>query len=298
LDRRPVELGSIITRAIEVCRPDIAARQLQFTVGLRGGTQIVDGDAKRLQQVFWNLLSNAIKFTPQGGRVGIRCWPEADQVVAEISDSGIGIEPAALSRIFNAFEQAERTARRFGGLGLGLAISKTLIELHGGTIAAASAGEGQGATFTVRLPLAVVPTPQMRPEAVSLRERAAEAEPHRRLRILLVEDHGDTARVITQLLQRAGHEVSTVGDMAAALREADQREFDLLVSDLGLPDGSGLELMREFRRRGRTYPGIALTGFGQQADVARSLAAGFASHLTKPVDQDQLERAIAEVCPR
>ncbi len=252
------------------------------------GPYLVEADAARLQQVFWNLLKNAIKFTPEGGCVGIRCRRDgADHILVEVNDSGVGIEPEALPLIFNAFEQGERSRTRlFGGLGLGLTISKAMVELHGGSIAASSPGKDQGATFLVRLPLL---TAAARPRGRSDRRSEASAKlPARRLRILLVEDHGDTAWVMTRLLKAGGHEVEAAADVATALKRAEEGEFDLLLSDLGLPDGSGLDLMRGLRARGLPLPGIALSGYGQEQDIQQSREAGFIHHLTKPVAPDQL----------
>lgn len=299
LEQRPVDLCTIIDRAVEVCRPDIDARRLHFGVDL--GTAhpyIVEADAARLQQVFWNLLKNAIKFTPHGGRVGLHCRPEGDAVVVEVVDSGIGIEPAALGRIFDAFGQGERAiTQRFGGLGLGLTISKTLVERHGGRIEAESEGRDRGATFRVRLPMVSAGTsaavenparPSDRPERGGLRP----------LRILLVEDHDDTAEMIASMLELEGHHVQAAGDVATALEIGTRETFDLLVSDLGLPDRSGLDLMRELRVRGTHLRGIALSGYGQESDIQQSRAAGFEAHLVKPVDLEHLAEAIERVARR
>ena len=288
LSRTPVELCTVINRAVEVCQPDIEARGLHFGVDLGPAAPYwVEADVSRLQQVFWNLLKNAIKFTPHGGCVGIRCRPEGEYVVAEVNDSGIGIEADALPRIFSAFEQAERSiTRQFGGLGLGLTISKALVEMHGGTIEAQSAGRDQGATFRVRLPLTA---PAGRPAAPA----AAPLPAVRPLRILLVEDHGVTANMMRKVLTADGHSVETAGDVATALELAGRHDFDLLVSDLGLPDGSGHDLMRELRARGHKFPGIALSGYGQEEDIQRSRQAGFAAHLTKPASRELVARAVA-----
>ena len=287
------ELCKIIHRAVEVCKPDIEGRSLRFAVDLGPAAPYwVDADAARLQQVFWNLLKNAIKFTPHGGRVGIHCRPNEEHVLVEVSDSGIGIEPEALPRIFNAFEQEELSiTRQFGGLGLGLAISKALVELHGGTISAHSEGRDQGATFRIRLPLCA---------PLSRAETPAAAAPRgavRPLRVLLVEDHGVTAKMMRMVLTADGHTVEIAGDVATALELADQRDFDLLISDLGLPDGSGHDLMRQLRERGRTFPGIALSGYGQEEDIRRSREAGFSAHLTKPASREVVVEAVAVVVP-
>ena len=292
LQKRPVELAGIIQRAVEVCMPDIEARKLKFAVDARDGPFIVEADTVRLQQVFWNLLRNAIKFTPVGGRVGIRCHRDGDgHVVVEVSDSGMGIEPAVLPRLFNAFEQGGvGTTRQFGGLGLGLTISHAMVAMHGGTVSAHSAGKDKGAMLRVRLPLMPAGTV---PSPAAPQNRQGAQHPARPLRILLVEDHGDTARIMRRLLAANGHHVEAAADVATALKMVGEQTFDLLLSDLGLPDGSGLDLMRALRAAGSTLPGIALTGYGQEQDVAASRRAGYAAHLTKPTSLPQLEAAIA-----
>jgi two-component system, chemotaxis family, CheB/CheR fusion protein len=219
----------------------------------------------------------------------VRCWRDGDTAVVEVNDSGEGIEREALSMIFNAFEQAERSiTRQFGGLGLGLTICKALVELHGGSIEACSDGKGKGATFRVRLPLA---TAEPGVERVS-EGRSSATRP---LRILLVEDHGDTAMMMREVLALHGHDVQHAGDVATALDMAAAREFDLLISDLGLPDRSGLDLMRALRQSGSAVRGIALSGYGQEEDIRRSKEAGFAAHLTKPATPDRLVEEIAAV---
>lgn len=292
LNRNPVDLGSIIQRAVEVCLPDIEARRLHFSTDLgTGPAWWIDADASRLQQVFWNLLKNAIKFTPHGGSVAIRCRPDRDHVVVEVNDTGIGIDPDTLPRLFNAFEQAERSiTRQFGGLGLGLAISKALVEMHGGTIEVQSSGRDQGSTFRIRLPL-VSPSRH----AQSPGHAASSHKTSRPLRILLVEDHGVTAKMIGMTLASEGHQVETAGDVATALALADTHPFDLLLSDLGLPDGNGHHLMRELRARGHQFPGIALSGYGQETDIQHSHQAGFSAHLTKPASRETVLQAIASV---
>jgi len=293
LDRHPIELCKVLHRAVEVCLPDIEARKLHFGVVIKDAPYFVNADAGRLQQVFWNLLKNSIKFTPPEGSIGIDCRArDPTTVIVEVQDSGIGIEPEMLGRIFNAFEQAEQTIhRRFGGLGLGLTISKALIEMHGGTIEAHSAGKDKGSTFSVRLPRVVAPSPFPQ-------ERSADARPSagpRGLRILLVEDHGDTARVMGRLLASTGNEVKTAGDVAMALDLAGKEAFDLLISDLGLPDGNGYDLLRQLRARGAKMPAIALSGYGQEQDVRQSMTAGFSAHLVKPTDLQKLRETIANV---
>jgi two-component system, chemotaxis family, CheB/CheR fusion protein len=291
LSRSTVELCKVINRAVEVCQGDIETRGLQFDLDLGPAAPYwIEADVSRLQQVFWNLLKNAIKFTPHGGRVGFRCRPNEEHVLVEVHDSGIGIEAEALPRVFNAFEQAERSiTRQFGGLGLGLTISKALVEMHGGTIEARSEGRDKGSTFRVRLPL-TAPAGQAESPAP-----AAPREPIRPLRILLVEDHGASANMLRVVLTSGGHEVELAGDVATALDLAEADAFDLLISDLGLPDGSGHDLMRRLRERGHKLLGIALSGYGQEEDIQRSRAAGFAAHLTKPASRELLLRTIAAV---
>jgi PAS domain S-box-containing protein len=286
LDRRRIELGTIIERAVEVCRPDIEARGLHFEVDHGPGGHVIEADAGRLQQVFWNILKNAVKFTPHGGRVALRCRRDDDQVVVEVSDSGIGIAPEAFVHIFDAFAQADRTiARQFGGLGLGLAISRALVEMHGGSIAAHSSGPGQGATFTIRLPLVAGAAPGMPTDAPC---RGVGERQRRPLRVLLVEDHGDAVTTLVDIFELHGHQVETAGDVATALAIAARGDFDVLVSDLGLPDGSGLDLVHALRSRGDRLPALALSGYGQETDLQRSRAAGFHAHLVKPVDPAHL----------
>ncbi len=289
LRRSPVELCTVIQRAIDVCYPDIEARGLHFSLDLGPVPPYwVQADISRMQQVFWNLLKNAIKFTPHGGCVGIRCRPDEDHVVIEVNDSGIGIDPQELPRIFKAFEQTELSvSRQFGGLGLGLAISKALVDLHGGEIDAVSEGRDQGATFRIRLPLCA-PAGQSEVPAAAMPKRRA-MHP---LRVLLVEDHGVTAQMIRMVLAEKGHNVETAGDVSTALTLANGRTFDLLLSDLGLPDGSGHDLMRELRARGHSIPGIALSGYGQESDIRRSYEAGFIAHLIKPASRESVLEAV------
>jgi len=298
LHREPLPLCTILAHAIEVCRPDIETRQIHFGVDLQGAPYVVDADAPRLQQVFWNLLKNAIKFTPQSGCVGVRVRGDgAQHVIVEVNDSGVGIAPEALPRIFRPFEQAERgITRQFGGLGLGLAISKAMVELHGGTIVAASDGKGKGASFQVRLRLTSIPgTAGLRTDPTAPAAAPGALPPARALRILLVEDHGDTAKIMSRLLRGAGHTVEHAADVATALKVAGAQSFDLLLSDMGLPDGSGLDIMRTLRSRGVNWPGIALSGYGMEQDIARSHEAGFAAHLTKPVNFHAVETAMRQV---
>jgi two-component system, chemotaxis family, CheB/CheR fusion protein len=285
LERRPVDLATVIERAVEVCRGDLEAAGLALDLEVEDGAHVVVADAERLEQVFWNLLRNSIKFTPPGGRVRVRCHRQGKWAMAEVSDTGMGIDAGLLPRVFDAFEQGEKGAsRKVGGLGLGLAITRTIVELHDGAITAHSDGRARGATFAVKLPLAV--------GARVVRDKAKRSRAGRALKILLVEDHADTGRTLRRLLVANGHTIEWACDVASALRLAEVQAFDLLLSDLGLPDGTGHDLMRILRRQGSTLPGIVISGYGMKQDLIRSREAGFAAHLIKPVSLEKLEQAI------
>lgn len=299
LDKKPIDLLTVVNRAVEVCRPDIQARGLEFKIHVEPGSYIVEGDAGRLQQVFWNILKNSIKFTPHGGRVAMRCQRDTSGwVLIEVDDSGVGLEPDQLNHIFDAFAQADPSiTRRFGGLGLGLAISRSLVELHGGTIEAFSPGKDRGACFQIRLPSLVSEAPAAQPSWIQY-PAAANATAVRSCRILVVEDHGDTAEMLQRILELEGHEVQTAGDLATAVQLVEERGFDLLISDLGLPDGSGLDLLRKLRAGGKKLPAIALSGYGQEQDLQQTRDAGFIAHVVKPVDIERLLATVEQVISR
>ncbi len=300
LNREVVDIHDVLRRACETCRDVIHAGQFRFAVDLSATNSHAEADQMRLQQIFWNLIKNAAKFTPAGGEISIRSRYEpkpghggrADGcLIVEFSDNGIGIEPENLPKIFRAFEQADsRPARRHGGLGLGLAISQRLAEAHGGHLTATSGGRNQGATFTLRLPAASgrVAAPRVSPPIPS------EISSSRPLRILLVEDNKDTLRYLAWVLGQRHHRVQTAADLATARGLATSEPFDLLISDIELPDGSGLELMHEIKSA-RDFPGIAMSGFGSEEDVRMSEAAGFVAHLTKPITFQTLEATIRQV---
>jgi PAS domain S-box-containing protein len=306
LHRRETDARQVVEHALATIEKEIAARGIELAVELMAEEHRLWADAPRLTQVFWNLLSNAVKFTPPGGRVTVRSWIEtaepgsfgARELAVEVRDTGIGIEPDILPRIFDAFEQAgRRITRKFGGLGLGLAVSRAIVDLHGGRLTAASEGRGRGAAFTVRLPLGGIQeeldeTGVWFPRARMSMDSAGAAE--RPLSILLVEDHPDTAEAMADLLRLSGHEVTVAGSVAGGIAAAEAGAFDLLLSDLGLPDGSGQDLMRELGRRYQ-LKGIALSGYGMEEDIRRSREAGFARHLTKPVNRQALETTIRQV---
>ncbi|MFL6197087.1 MAG: PAS domain S-box protein [Thermoanaerobaculia bacterium] len=308
LRRRESDARQVIEDALATVRPELEERGLRLEVRLAAEDHRVWGDAPRLTQVFWNLLSNAVKFTPPGGTVSVRSSIEprpfgARELAVEVRDTGIGIEPDVLPRIFDAFEQTgRRITRKFGGLGLGLAVSRAIVDLHGGRLTVESPGPGMGSTFTVRLPLGGIQE-DLEETGIWFDRRALPrtAAPGRPLRILLVEDHADTAEAMAELLRLMGHEVTVAGSVGAALAAAEgvldgggRPGLDLVVSDLGLPDGTGQDLMRELSGRWK-LKGIAVSGFGMEEDIRRSYQAGFARHLTKPVDLESLRAAIQQV---
>ena len=291
-----------IRAAVEIYQGDITARSQTIHLQLDAPDHFVLADGVRLQQVFWNLLGNAVKYTPEGGHITIRSSMESHNGHAALlrvrfRDNGIGIDPEVMRRLFDSFEQGEQTlTRRYGGLGLGLSISRNLIEMQGGTLTAESAGIGQGATFTVELPtvpapvVSAVPEVLLKPEADSERSTATPSPATAVQRILLVDDNEDTLRVMARLLRLNGHQVVTADSVNTAIQAAGE-PFDLLISDIGLPDGTGWELMRELRRRGPVR-GIALSGFSMDEDIRRSHEVGFIEHLCKPIMPDELEQAI------
>jgi signal transduction histidine kinase len=290
LNLSTADVHEVLLRAVEIC---CAERAGDLVLELAASRHHAHGDPARLQQVFWNLIRNAVKFTPAGRSIAVRSRNIGQTVIEiEVADAGVGIDPEFLPRLFNAFEQGDTTrVRTFGGLGLGLAITKTLVEAHGGTVIAQSAGRDAGATFTVRLPvLADVPRGELEPAPQADQPQVAQPQAS----VLLVEDHEETLEIMAKLLARLGYEVTKASTIKAALMAARDKHFDLLISDLGLPDGSGYELMRSLHA-GNHLRGIALTGYGMSEDIQLSHEAGFAEHLVKPVDLKKLEEAMARV---
>ena len=285
-----VDAHEAIHNAVEMCQSEIRKKGSHVTLDLRATRHYVQGDASRLLQVVWNLLLNAVKFTPAEGTTTIQSFNAGDgKFVVEVSDTGIGIAPEMLPKIFEPFEQGEQSRKGgFGGLGLGARGSEGLVDAHRGSIAVTSAGVGQGATFRVELDVAEAPAPIVRADGTPGTPEGAS------LHILLVEDHEETRAAMERLLARWGHRVEAAGTVRDALRLADASEFDVLVSDLGLPDGRGTELMAELRRRGCKTLGIGVSGYGMDEDVRRSLEAGFAVHLTKPIAVPQLKELLAK----
>jgi PAS domain S-box-containing protein len=305
LDVRPIDLVPIIEASIETVRPAAAAREIEVAAVLSTRAGPVAGDAGRLQQVLWNLLSNAIKFTPAGGRVELRLEQRGGQVELAVSDSGAGIAPEFLPHVFERFRQADSsTTRAHGGLGLGLAIVRHLVEAHGGTVEAASGGLGAGSTFTVRLPVAAArPRPRAAEEAPAA--PAADAAPPRapasleRLRILVVDDDRDTLEVMKQLLEGAGATVTAAASAEEALRRLGERVPDVLLSDIGMPGQDGYALIREVRKlapeRGGRVPAAALTAFTNSDTRQQVLVAGFQLYLAKPIEPAALTEAVARL---
>jgi CheY-like chemotaxis protein/nitrogen-specific signal transduction histidine kinase len=290
LDLESCDAHNIIHNAIEIARSAIAAKKLHLSNQLDAKEHHILADCIRLQQVFWNLINNAVKFTPPSGQIAIRTFnDDAGRFHFEITDNGIGIERERLASLFTPFEQADASVtRQFGGLGLGLAISKHLVDLHRGTIEAESRGRSFGATFRIILDTAPEPA------ATTDVNRRASKHPSKPLRVLLVEDHRDTRHVLARLLIHFGHEVVTAENIRRALQILGTGEIDVLLCDIGLPDGSGYEVVAQARRK-RPIKAVAITGFGTEEDVRRSKEAGFDFHLVKPVDLHDLQTVLEQL---
>ena len=303
LEVRPVALAPIIQEAVEVVAPAAATKRVSVQVVLDTETGNVVGDADRLQQVFWNLLSNAVKFTPQGGRVQVVLKRVNSHVEIAVSDTGCGISPEFLPRAFERFQQAETgTTQGRVGLGLGLAIVRHIIELHGGIVHVESAGTGQGATFTVRLPLAIFARTAgevIRSHPTLEETRTEPLYPALNgLRVLVVDDEPDANQVVSALLSSRGAETRVANSVAQALEVLEGWEPDLVLSDIGMPGEDGYALLAQIdaRRRGLgRLPVIALTAFAATADRVRLLAAGFQMHIAKPIEPAELVAAVANV---
>jgi two-component system CheB/CheR fusion protein len=317
LRRHVVDVRALLEHALQnYCVGAAAQKSIKLSTEINATATHVFADSARLTQVFWNLLQNACKFTPEGGAIYVRAFNESRPIssngevpasstegavvdlIVEIRDTGMGVSPETLPRIFDPFEQGTRSQNRaFGGLGLGLAVSRAIVEMHGGSIAASSEGKNKGATFTVRLHT-------IEPVAAGLPKQpvaSAEQAPPRPMCVLVVEDHLDTAEGFARLLERAGHEVICARNIREAQKYALTTPgrnrlcpFDILISDLDLPDGSGRDLMRNLAAR---YPirGIAISGHGMKEDVQESIAAGFSYHIIKPVNWQELKRAIQHI---
>ena len=281
-----VDAHSLLQNALEICQPEIDRKHLTCSVNLSARKVHLRADPARLQQIFWNLINNAVKFTPSEGQIFISTSNDSQgHLHVGVADSGLGIEPESLPKIFDAFEQGGRT--QLGGLGLGLAISKALVEAHNGTITAQSAGRNKGSRFTLVFPTCETAAAQIAP-AVSPRKPERQG-----MRILLVEDHEDTNRSLTNLLRRRGYQVQSALNFQSALDLSSKVQFDVLISDLALPDGSGIDLVQKLQST-RPVIGIALTGFGMEDDIRKGREAGFHHHLVKPIDLNRLDLLIQE----
>jgi two-component system CheB/CheR fusion protein len=283
-----------IHRALEICQRDIDAKRLEVRLDLAASAFHVKADPARFQQVLWNLIKNAVKFTPRGSITISSVNNGSGRLIIEVADTGIGITRERLARIFKPFEQGESSiTRRFGGLGLGLAISKAMIEAHGGALKARSPGMDQGSTFSLELGTvdpATEPSETLRTPTI-----AGGSLQHK---ILVVDDHEDTCTGMRMILERRGYRIETAHDVQSALEVAEDFPFELLISDLGLPDGTGFDLMKELkRRRGDSFRGVALSGFGMESDIERSMEAGFEEHLIKPVNLERLSEILRQVVP-
>src|SRR5450830_55043 len=295
LDLQPLAPASVIASAVETLRPAADAKHIAIHSSIASDAGTIMGDPGRIQQVNWNLLSNALKFTPQGGRVDIGVRREASRLAITVADNGVGIKQDFLPHVFDRFRQADAsTTRRHGGLGLGLAIVKHLVEQHGGTVTASSAGDMQGASFTVRLPLGA-------PSAVA--RQAGDAPSARAdlrgVRVLLVDDEAD-ARELTERILRDNHaEVHSAGSVAQALQLLEQVRPHVLVSDIGMPDADGFDLLAHIRTHASptppACPALALTAFAQPQDRQRALANGFQAWVAKPLDPAELLAAVAQL---
>jgi signal transduction histidine kinase/ActR/RegA family two-component response regulator len=302
-----VDLVAVTQCALDVVKPLADDKHIDLRFSPDGSIALVSGDGGRLQQVIWNLLANAIKFTPDFGRVDVSVERVGSSIEVNIVDTGHGISAEFLPHVFERFRQADGSpSRRHGGLGLGLAIVRQLVELHGGTVRAVSEGVGCGATFTVRLPVLAGDADAERESALKDRRSAGAAgsPPPRsqrldNVRILVVDDHDDGRMLTTLVLRQTGASVEAVASAREALERLERHRPDVLVTDIGLPDEDGYSLIREIRLRdkehGGSLPAIALTGYARAEDRARALASGFQAHVSKPVEPAQLIATIADV---
>jgi signal transduction histidine kinase/ActR/RegA family two-component response regulator len=299
LDVRPIELTPVVEAAVESVRSAADARNIRLQTILDPRVLMMTGDPERLQQVFWNLLTNAIKFTPKGGRVQVIVRRVNSHVEITVSDTGKGIDPDFLPFVFERFQQADSsTTRKHGGLGIGLSIVRNLVELHGGRVRAESEGEDKGAAFTVELPISalhVAPPPEDRSHPAATAGTPQEVEPTsvlEGLRVLAVDDDPDTLEMVRFLLEQSGAEVRTADSARAALPILQEWLPDLLISDIGMPDEDGFELIRKVRaldaERGGRTPALALTAYARVADRLKVLVAGFQMHVPKPIEPAEL----------
>jgi len=296
LERAPLDVATLLASTAEEFTPGAVAKHIKLVVHAPA-SQLVMGDRERLHQVFANLLGNAIKFTPPGGCITASVRHEGDEVVVEITDTGEGIDASFLPRLFHRFTQSDGSStRRHGGLGLGLSIVRHLVEQHGGTVTAESAGRGRGSTFRIHLPAALPATaaPPALPLPLPLPGPVPRLDG---VEILLVEDDRDTLEAMTMALEAMGARVLAAASAGEAVSAFRQHVPDLVISDLGMPHEDGYSLLRRIRaeRAKRAVPAIALTGYTRAEDRERALSAGFAAHVPKPVDPDRFVRLLVEV---
>ena len=286
-----VDAHAKVREVLRACETELEAKHLEVELALDAAESHVHADQARFQQVIWNLVKNAVKFSHTGGHVTVQTGTsETGQLQLAVRDEGIGIEAELLPRLFNAFEQGSReVTRHFGGLGLGLAVSKALVEAQGGSITATSGGKNRGSTFVVTMPRAHATTNPATARNVNNGRHMEAAH-----RILLVEDHEDTSEILAEFLETRGYRVKIADTVASALRIADAENFDLVLSDLGLPDGTGYDLMRQLQER-HHLRGVALSGYGREKDVEEAKAAGFLEHVTKPPNPEHLLKVISRV---
>ncbi|HYE91753.1 MAG TPA: PAS domain S-box protein [Terriglobales bacterium] len=293
LDVRPVDLKAVIEAALETVRPAATAKEIRLQSVLDARVGPVIGAADRLQQIVWNVVMNAVKFTPRGGRIQVLLRGEADRVDIVVSDSGEGIDPALLPHVFDRFRQGDSSSTRaHGGLGLGLALVRHLVDLHGGTVRAESAGVGQGATFVVSLPVSAT---RHEPVAAAPNRAAASL---RGVRVLVVDDDADGLELARTVLGHAGAEVRTCASPATVPAALAGWTPDALALDIELPGEDGYDLLRRLREHGLRAPALALTAYSRGEDRRRALAAGFVRHLSKPVDPGELTAAVADLVGR
>jgi signal transduction histidine kinase/ActR/RegA family two-component response regulator len=304
LDMKLLMPSVVVDAALEAVRPAAEARGIRLERDF-SATGHVAGDANRLQQVVWNLLTNALKFTPRGGTVRVSVWAHEGHVDITVTDNGLGIRHEFLPYVFERFRQADAsTTRRHGGLGLGLSIVKHLVEQHGGTVSAASEGEGMGSSFTVRLPLASGEIRASRMHSPPRSERVPLPDMGLRdlggMRVLLVDDEADARELISRILRDCNCEVQSAANAAEAIALARAGRYDLLVSDIGMPDVDGFELLSRIRAlgpaRGGALPAIALTAFARPEDRLHALESGFLDHVPKPIEPSELVATIERVC--
>jgi signal transduction histidine kinase/CheY-like chemotaxis protein len=302
LDPRPVQLQRVIEAAVDSIRPSADAKQISLEMDLEAEARLVSGDPDRLQQVVWNLLSNAVKFTPSGGRVNVQLRESDSRVDVVVRDDGNGIAPEFLPHVFDRFRQADGSkTRRYGGLGLGLAIVRNLVELHGGTVQAHSEGEGKGTTFVIGLPSVKITTGLPASQDASRISQDGNWELSG-MRILAVEDDTDSREMLEMVLKSQGAEVVSASCMKDALKVLEGKGWkpQVLISDLGMPELDGYDLIRAIRTDSsfKSLPAIAITGYAGNEEGKRTLDAGFQKHLSKPVSWRELIDAIVELARR